>query len=138
MSYGYVDGDDINRLVQRCFTASFEAGWWDGLYEVPKTVHIPTDGGLKLKPLVVATKLMLTVSELSEAMEGDRKNKMDDHLPDRKMVEVELADACIRIFDLAGALGLDLGGAIIEKMAYNAQRADHKRENRAKDDGKKY
>ena len=43
--------------------------------------------------------LMLVVSELAEGMEGLRKNKMDDHLPHRRMIEVELADAKIRLLD---------------------------------------
>ena len=38
----------------------------------------------------------------------------------------------------AGALGLDLGGAIAEKMEYNRNRPDHKPENRKADGGKKY
>ena len=71
-------------------------------------------------------------------MEGARKNRMDDHLPHRKALEVELADAMIRILDLAGAYQLDLGGALVEKLVYNTQRADHKREARAADDGKKF
>ncbi len=54
------------------------------------------------------------------------------------MVEVELADAVIRIFDLAGALGLDVAGAITEKMEYNLNRADHKLENRSKENGKSF
>lgn len=53
------------------------------------------------------------------------------------MAEVELADAVIRIFDLAGACGYQIGDAIMEKLEYNRHRADHKRENRAKDGGKK-
>jgi hypothetical protein len=81
---------------------------------------------------------MLIVSEVSEAMEGHRKNLMDDKLPHRPMVEVELADAVIRIFDLAGAKGYDVAGAIVEKLAYNAQRADHKPENRLAEGGKAY
>ena len=83
-------------------------------------------------------QFMLMVSEISEAMEGDRKDLMDDKLPHRKMVEVELADCLIRIFDFAGANQLDLDGAVAEKLAYNAQRADHKPENRVKAGGKKW
>lgn len=62
---------------------------------------------------------------------------MDDKLKHRLMEEVELADALIRIFDYAGAYKLDLGGALLEKMAYNKNRADHKIENRRKEGGKK-
>ena len=86
----------------------------------------------------VGELLMLCVSELAEALEGHRKDLMDDKLPKRKMFEVELADTLIRIFDIAGGLGLDLGGAFKEKMEYNAIRADHKREARLADGGKKY
>jgi NTP pyrophosphatase (non-canonical NTP hydrolase) len=80
--------------------------------------------------------LMLIVSEISEAMEGERKNLMDDKLPHRKMVEVEMADALIRIFDYAGAYGFDLDGAVAEKRAFNATRADHKPEARLSENGK--
>jgi hypothetical protein len=40
--------------------------------------------------------------------------------------------------DYAGRFNYDIGGAIIEKMEYNANRADHKIENRGKDGGKKF
>lgn len=82
--------------------------------------------------------LMLIVSEIAEAMEGERKNLMDDKLPHRWMAEVELADALIRIFDYAGAYGYDLEGAYQEKRAFNAQREDHTHEARALADGKKW
>jgi len=81
---------------------------------------------------------MLVVSELAEAMEGDRKNLPDDKLPHRPMREVELADALIRIFDMAGAYNMDIGGAVAEKMAFNAIRPDHKLENRMAEGGKTY
>lgn len=76
-------------------------------------------------------------SELSEALEADRKGLMDDKLPHRDGREVEFADCIIRILDTAEVLGLDVAGAIIEKNRYNQQRADHKLANRAAG-GKKY
>lgn len=51
--------------------------------------------------------LMLVVSELVEAMEGERKDLMDDKLPHRKMAEVEMADAAIRILDYMGGFELE-------------------------------
>jgi NTP pyrophosphatase (non-canonical NTP hydrolase) len=63
---------------------------------------------------------------------------MDDHLKHRKMLEVELADCIIRILDMAGLYNLDVAGAIAEKHEYNAKRADHKKENRQADGGKKF
>lgn len=112
-----------------CHELARQAGWWNE----PKT-------GLSVmtNPLCFSNKLMLVVTEVSEAMEGDRKSLMDDKLPHRPMREVELADALIRIFDLAGAYQLDLAGAVAEKLAFNAQRPDHKVENRVKEGGKAY
>lgn len=82
--------------------------------------------------------LCLIHSEISEAMEGERKNLMDDKLPHRRMAEVELVDAMIRIFDYAGAFGYDLEGAYQEKIAYNAIREDHTHEARLATNGKKF
>ncbi len=77
-------------------------------------------------------------SELSEALEADRRGLMDDKLPHRDGREVEFADCIIRILDTADALGLDVAGAIIEKNRFNQQREDHKRLNRAQSGGKRY
>ena len=132
---------DAGRTLQKAaYTASAEAGWWGSMN---LAADLPIDvrearSGTKLGKLLISQKLCLIHSEVSEAMEGARKDLDDDKLPRRKMLEVELADAAIRIFDLAGALGFDLGCAIAEKMAYNAQREDHKLEVRAAAGGKAF
>lgn len=103
-----------------------EAGW----YRDPKTG----------KPVVrnFGEVVALMHSELSEALEADRKGLKDDKLPHRDGREVEFADCIIRILDTAAALGLDVAGALIEKNRYNRSRLDHKLETRAADGGKKY
>lgn len=118
-----------NLLRDRCHGASVAAGWWHDLKTGESVIQ---------RPHAVGEKLALIHSEISEAMEGHRKGLMDDKLPHRKMIEVELADAVIRIADLSGAMGLDLGGAIEEKMAFNAIRPDHKPEARMAEGGKAY
>jgi hypothetical protein len=120
--------DGTAAIVDICHGMSYNAGWWHDLQTGESLIGQRNVGEL----------LCLVHSEISEAMEGHRKGLMDDHLPNRPMIEVELADAIIRICDIAGALGLDLPGAIVEKLQYNAQRADHKLENRKADGGKKY
>lgn len=85
-----------------------------------------------------AELIALMHSELSETLEGERKDLMDSHLPHRKAAEVELADLLIRVFDYCGAYGYDLDGAVAEKRSYNATRADHKKEARLAVGGKKF
>ncbi len=116
----------INDLVKIAHGNSVKAGWYNDLSTGEKIER--NEGEL----------LCLIHSEISEAMEGIRKDLMDDKLPHRKMVEVELADAVIRICDFAGYKSLDLGGAIIEKLEYNKKRSDHKLKNRKKVGGKKF
>lgn len=129
---GYVNG-----LVEACHSASENAGWWRDAKTGDDHIAL-IHGDTYFGKSLVAQKLMLIVSEVAEAMEGHRKGLPDDKLAHRPMVEVELADAIIRIADLAGALYLDLGGAVVEKLAYNAQRADHKPESRLAAGGKAY
>lgn len=124
----------ISALMEIVHTNNVAAGWWTNL-ETGESLK--SAQGEKPKRNV-PEMLCLVHSEVSEAMEGFRKNLMDDKLPHRSMLEVELADAVIRILDMCGGLGLDLEGAIVEKLEYNAKREDHKVENRLKADGKKF
>lgn len=116
-------------LTKKCHTNAVLSGWWNSL----------TDGkSLKGDPQIFREKLLLVHSEISEVCEADRKNLMDEKLPHRKGVEVELADALIRIYDLAGAYDLDVAGALVEKLQYNASRLDHTKIHRQGVSGKSY
>lgn len=70
-----------------------------------------------------AEKIALIHGELSEGLEGLRHgNPPDDHIPDFTSLEAELADAIIRIMDLAKATNSRLAEAIIAKHQYNMTR----------------
>jgi len=114
----------INKLAQEVHAANKK--WW-----------VDLESGAPLKRNK-AEMMMLIVSEIAEAMEGHRKNLPDDKLPHRSMEEVEMADALIRILDYCAGHGLDLGGAYVEKMQFNAIRKDHTAEHRKGKNGKKF
>lgn len=124
--YGYINTDGLATMCKTIHRYNVNAGWY---------TDINTGERIERN---VPELLMLIVSELGQAVEGYRKDLMDDKLPHRKMIEVELADALIRICDTAEGLGLDLAGAVQEKVLFNVNRADHKIENRLKEGGKKF
>ena len=112
----------VEIVTTMCHGLSNAAGWW------PQN---------KLERNVPEA-LCLIHSEISEALEGFRKDKADEHLDHHASLTVELADAIIRICDLAGGLDLPLGKALAEKLCYNQIRMDHKLSERAKAGGKKF
>lgn len=114
----------LDQWVDVCHGTSVTCGWWDH--------SDPNDMA------VMATKIALIHSEVSEMLEGLRKGHADAHLPDRSAEEVEAADVFIRLMDYCGARNLDLAGAVVEKMAYNKTRVDHSREARAQPGGKAF
>lgn len=122
----HLGAEGLRTLVDEIHKRNRIAGWWNDLH---------TGEPLKRN---VGELLCLVHSEISEAMEGHRKNLPDDKLPHRSMLEVELADAIVRICDIAGGLNLDIAGALQEKVRYNATRADHQAEIRKQAGGKAY
>lgn len=92
-------GDEIAAFCDSVHADNVAAGWWSD----PKT-------GKRIDRNV-GELLCLSKSEIAEASLGVDEGSMDDKLPHRLMVEVELADTAIRIADMGGGLGLDIGGA---------------------------
>lgn len=127
----------IRDLQEKIHEGNVNAGWWTDL-DSGANLAEEARNRTRLGKAIIAEKLALIHSEVSEALEGARKNLPDDKLPHRPMIEVEMADTVIRILDACGALKLDLAGAIYEKLQFNKQRPDHKIENRMKENGKAY
>ena len=84
--------------------------------------------------------LALIHSEVSEALEGERKNLMDDKLPQYPMAAVEIVDAIIRGLDYLAGIhpDVDVQAVFDAKMAFNATREDHKHEARLIAGGKQF
>jgi NTP pyrophosphatase (non-canonical NTP hydrolase) len=86
----------INQLCKDAYETAKSKGWHEETRET-------------------GTMLALIHSEVSEALEADRKGQEENFAE-------ELADVCIRIFDLCALKGIDLEKAIVEKMEYNKSR----------------
>ena len=120
--------DGLSTLAEVCYRNSKEAGWWHDL-ETGEPLN-RNKGEM----------LALIHSEVSECLEAERKDKMDDKLPHRHGRAVEMADAFIRGADYVGGWDFieEFVLSVVEKIEFNAQRADHKPENRRGANGKKF
>lgn len=117
---------NLNDYSKLCHSAN--AKWWK---------DIETGNPIKRNK---GELLCLIHSEISEAMEGERKSLMDDKLPQHKMAAVEIVDALIRCFDYMAGFhpDVDLQQIFEEKMAFNATREDHTYEARRLANGKQF
>jgi NTP pyrophosphatase (non-canonical NTP hydrolase) len=122
----------LNRLRDEAYQNSVEHGFHDSDNEMMKTM-----AGLHA---LIAQRIALIHSELSEALEADRKERYANlyafnckrqqtptfvdrfkvHIKDT--FEDELADAMIRILDLCGWMDIDIQRHVELKMQYNAGR----------------
>ena len=127
----------LNRLRNEAYQNAKQHGFHDPDNEVIKTM-----AGLHA---LIAQRIALIHSELSEALEADRKERYAnlyafnckgqqapkegvDPFVDRFKVHIkdtfedELADAMIRIHDLCGWMDIDIQRHVELKMQYNAGR----------------
>ncbi len=98
----------ITDLILECHGAAWDAGWW---HDIRTGKPLDRNAG---------EMLMLQVSELTEAAHGLMRNLPDDKLPHRQMVEVEIGDFLIRLYDYCGGLRLDLEKAVARSEASEA------------------
>lgn len=110
-----------------------DKGWWPQLSVSTQAGRLPVPISSANVVEVLASiraaipeKLALIHGEISEALECYRDDQLYEYEENGKPegFGVELADAVIRILDLAGALGIDLQDAMEKKHAYNAARPE--------------
>ncbi len=95
----------LNELSKQCYENALKKGFWE---DKNNTGHY------------INSKLMLIVSELGEACEALRNDRAG--IEKKDTFEDEIADTFIRLFDLCGALDIDIDKQIKWKMNYNSKR----------------
>jgi len=71
----------------------------------------------------ISTRLAEIHSEVTGALDAAKDgNKTSEKIPKSSKCEEKLADAVIRIMDLAAGMNWDVASAIVAKIEYNARR----------------
>ena len=130
----------IKEMTEYVHSIAKSHGFWEDTELLLSTSEMDKK---PLRSMIFAQKIALIHSELSEALEADRKGKwasVEEYeessrtLEDTDMknimfkinikdsVEDEIADAAIRIMDLCGYLGINLEWHIEKKAEYNNSR----------------
>ena len=106
---------NIKSLVIEAHENAFKHGFWEDVKDLAILNSRFNTKNVSFDVNALSTRLMLIVGEVAEAQEGLRHD-------DRDNFREELADICIRVFDLCGGLSIDLENEIKNKMAINKER----------------
>jgi len=100
----------LHLLQSSAYTTALEHGWWEN----------PPD---------VTEALALLHCEVAEAFMAWNAGEIEPRSVDGKPegFASELADVIIYALSIGGATGVDVARAVIEKMAWNAERVDRPR-----------
>lgn len=114
--------DDLGNLFHDNAKAH---GFWDDIDEIEDI--LAAHGGEfvdRFRVAVRSEKIALMHSELSEGLEGIRKdmNMPDDHCPEFTTLEVEMADEIIRLLEWCKREKLRVAAAMLAKHIYNVSR----------------
>lgn len=110
----------LNMLADGIHKDNLEKGFWEDEDAVLRETELKNKAAVQ--KAFNGQRLALMHSELSEALEADRRNLMDDKLTQFKGLDVELADCLIRILDYCGRHQINVGEITARKLAYNRTR----------------
>jgi NTP pyrophosphatase (non-canonical NTP hydrolase) len=113
-NFRYSEELTINNLVRKAHNNAVNKGFWDTYYKICDELW-SKDYVEDIKTAYINQCLILTIGEISEAVEGLRKGDADNF-------KEELADVYIRLSDLVGALEIDIEEEIKKKMEKNKGR----------------
>lgn len=115
--------DLINYVADLCALNARSKGFHDDEEKVRQTLKDRPDQLAWFETQILQAELGRQASEIGEAIEAVRKPGVDHHCPQFSNFEIEQADVIIRIFDTCAKRKLNIGRAIVAKMAYNATRS---------------
>ena len=105
----------ISDLCKGAHENAKNKGFYEDIELIKKNYGVESKEYKMLLNNALATRLMLINCEVAEAVEGLRKDDIENFME-------ELADIFIRLGDLCGSLGINIEDEIIKKMEKNKAR----------------